>query len=214
LQDKQLTVDILRSLRGNEIPAQPLQKMGRPELSTSFAVGEEAETSLLTARQARLAPSPSPWPLDHRAPRDDVRVDVVVGRARSATFFLGAPSSFRCVLELKPSMKRARLFWSGKIEDDGKARSRRRHFFRSLLIDAHGTTSTSEMLGKSRDVYVHLIPPARDTAHYRLHIPESAGDKDHLHAKLNYRKSCVNTQVRFRWCERFKSRTRRSDSGL
>jgi len=44
-----------------------------------------------------------------------------------------------------------------------------------------------------------LIPPgAADTAHYRLHIPENAGDKITLHAKLNYRKFMwFNTQFAF-----------------
>jgi Tfp pilus assembly protein PilF len=38
-------------------------------------------------------------------------------------------------------------------------------------------------------VFVHLIPPgAADTVHYRLHIPNNAGEKITLHAKLNYRK--------------------------
>ena len=48
-------------------------------------------------------------------------------------------------------------------------------------------------------VYVRLIPPgAADTAHYRLHIPENAGDKITLHAKLNYRKfSWFNTHFSF-----------------
>jgi Flp pilus assembly protein TadD len=46
---------------------------------------------------------------------------------------------------------------------------------------------------------VHLIPPgAADTAHYRLHVPENAGEKITLHAKLNYRKfSWFNTHFSF-----------------
>ena len=37
-------------------------------------------------------------------------------------------------------------------------------------------------------VYVRLIPPgAADTVHFRLHVPENAGDKIKLNA-LNYRK--------------------------
>src|SRR5262249_44592013 len=48
-------------------------------------------------------------------------------------------------------------------------------------------------------VYVHLIPPgAADTAHFRMHIPENAGGKITLHAKLNYRKFMWwNTQFAF-----------------
>jgi Flp pilus assembly protein TadD len=48
-------------------------------------------------------------------------------------------------------------------------------------------------------VYVRLIPPgAADTVHYRLHVPENAGDKITLHAKLNYRKfTWFNTNFSF-----------------
>jgi len=48
-------------------------------------------------------------------------------------------------------------------------------------------------------VYVKLIPPgAADTVHYRLQIPESAGDKITLKAKLNYRKfQWINTQFAY-----------------
>ena len=38
-------------------------------------------------------------------------------------------------------------------------------------------------------MYVRLIPPgAADTVHYRLRIPETAGDRITLTAKLHYRK--------------------------
>jgi len=59
---------------------------------------------------------------------------------------------------------------------------------------------TNERWATRSVVYVHLIPPgAADTAHYRLHIPESAGDKISLHAKLNYRKfTWFNTYFRLR----------------
>ena len=37
--------------------------------------------------------------------------------------------------------------------------------------------------------YVRLIPPgAADTIHYRLQIPEDAGDRIVLRARVNYRK--------------------------
>jgi tetratricopeptide (TPR) repeat protein len=46
---------------------------------------------------------------------------------------------------------------------------------------------------------VHLIPPgAADTVHFRLHVPESAGNKITLHARLCYRKfAWWNTQFSF-----------------
>jgi tetratricopeptide (TPR) repeat protein len=48
-------------------------------------------------------------------------------------------------------------------------------------------------------VYVRLIPPgAADTVHYRMRIPENAGNKITLHARLCYRKfSWWNTQFAF-----------------
>jgi len=63
---------------------------------------------------------------------------------------------------------------------------------------------------------VHLIPPgAADTAPLSAAHPESAGDKITLHAKLKLPEiHVVQYAVRFRWCERLKSRTRSSDSGL
>jgi len=54
-------------------------------------------------------------------------------------------------------------------------------------------------VGQSRNgVRAPDSPGAADTAHYRLHIPESAGDQITLHAKLNYRKFMwFNTQFAF-----------------
>jgi len=56
------------------------------------------------------------------------------------------------------------------------------HFFRSLLIDAHGNHINKRNAWANRaTVYVHLIPPgAADTAHYRLHIRKSAGRQSHF----------------------------------
>ena len=48
-------------------------------------------------------------------------------------------------------------------------------------------------------MYAHLIPPgAADTVHFRMKVPENAGDSITLTAKLNYRKfSWWNTQWAF-----------------
>src|SRR5258708_34722049 len=69
-----------------------------------------------------------------------------------------------------------------------------------MYIDVQGKHINKRNARANRaTVYVHLIPPgAADTADYRLHIPESAGDKITLHARLNYRKfSWFNTHVSF-----------------
>jgi len=81
-------------------------------------------------------------------------------------------------------MKRARRSsGAARLEDDGKGPVEKgAHFFRSLLIDAHGNHINKRNAWANRaTVYVHLIPPgAADNAHYRLHIPESAGGQNHL----------------------------------
>jgi len=210
LQDKQLSVDIFAiSPAGNDVAIPTTAKMGRPELSTSFAVGEEADTSLPTgpSGEARAVTAPL-GRVDAVVRRgDDVRVDVVVRTRKVGHFFPGGTiDAFDVWLELQAVDEKGQtLFWSGKVEDDGKGPVEKgAHFFRSLLIDAHGNPINKRNAWANRaTVYVHLIPPgAADTAHYRLHIPENAGDKITLHAKLNYRKFMWwNTQFAFAGAE-------------
>ena len=206
LQDKQLSVDIFAiSLAGTEVSAPSIAKMGRPELSTSFAVGEEAETTLPNgpAGEARAVTAPL-GRVDATVRRgDDVRVDIVVRTRKVGHFFPGGTiDAFDVWLELQAVDEKGQtLFWSGKVEDNGNGPVEKgAHFYRSLLIDAHGNPINKRNAWANRaTVYVHLIPPgAADTAHYRLHIPENAGDKITLHAKLNYRKFMwFNTQFAF-----------------
>jgi tetratricopeptide (TPR) repeat protein len=210
LQDKQLSVDIFAiSLAGNEVSAPATAKMGRPELSTSFAVGEESDTSLPNgpAGEARAITAPL-GRVDAAVRRgDDVRVDVVVRTRKVGHFFPGGTiDAFDVWLELQAVDENGQmLFWSGKVEDDGKGPVEKgAHFYRSLLIDAHGNPINKRNAWANRaTVYVHLIPPgAADTAHYRLHVPENAGDKITMHAKLNYRKFMWwNTQFAFAGAE-------------
>jgi hypothetical protein len=134
---------------------------------------------------------------------DDVRVDVVVRTRNVGHFFPGGTiDAFDVWLELQATDEKGQtIFWSGKVADDGKGPVEQgAHFYRSLLIDAHGHFINKRNAWATRaSVYVHLIPPgAADTAHYRLHIPENAGEKITLHAKLNYRKFMWwNTQFSF-----------------
>ena len=206
LRDKQLSVDIFAiSPAGNEVTAPAAGKMGRPELSTSFAVGEEADTSLPSGPAGEMRAITAPLGRVNAAVRrgDDVRVDVVVRTRKVGHFFPGGTvDAFDVWLELQAVDEKGQtLFWSGKVDDDGKGPVEKgAHFYRSLLIDAHGHPIDKRNAWANRAaVYVHLIPPgAADTAHYRLHIPENAGDKITLHAKLNYRKFMwSNTQFAF-----------------
>jgi tetratricopeptide (TPR) repeat protein len=83
------------------------------------------------------------------------------------------------------------LFWSGRVEDEGKGPVEKgAHFYRALLVDAQGNPINKRNAWASRAVvYVRLIPPgAADTAHFRMRIPENAGQKIRLQAKVNYRK--------------------------
>jgi len=206
LQDKQLSVDIFAvSPAGNESNPSAGSEFGKPEISTTFAVGEESDTSLPKGPAGELRPITAPIDRTDAAVRrgDDVRVDVVVRTRKVGHFFPGGTvDAFDVWLELQATDEKGQaIFWSGKVEDDGKGPVEPgAHFYRSLQIDGHGNPINKRNAWSTRSVvYVHLIPPgAADTAHFRLHIPQSAGEKITLHAKLNYRKfSWFNTHFSF-----------------
>ena len=206
LQDKQLSVDIFAiSPAGKETSAPARSKMGKPELSTTFAVGEESDISLPKGPAGEVRAITAPIDRTDAAVRrgDDVRVDVVVRTRKVGHFFPGGTvDAFDAWLELQATDEKGQtIFWSGKVEDEGKGPVEPgAHFYRSLQIDGHGNPINKRNAWATRSVvYVHLIPPgAADTAHFRLHIPGNAGDKITLHAKLNYRKfGWFNTHFSF-----------------
>jgi Flp pilus assembly protein TadD len=193
LKDKILSVDIFALS-----PAQPELKSGassQSELSTSFAVGEEAENKITPAVGGNVAPVTAPLSRVQAVVRrgDTVRVDVVVRTKKIGHFFPGGTvDAYDTWLELKGTDDKGQtIFWSGMVEDNGKGPVEKgAHFYRSLQIDAHGNPINKRNAWATRAVvYVHLIPPgAADTVHYRVHIPENAGNKITLHARLCYRK--------------------------
>jgi Flp pilus assembly protein TadD len=206
LQDKQLSVDIFAiSPAGKETSAPVRGGGGAPEIATTFAVGEESDISLPKGPVGEVRPITAPIDRTDAAVRrgDDARVDVVVRTRKVGHFFPGGTvDAFDVWLELQATDEKGQtIFWSGKVEDDGKGPVERgAHFYRSLQIDGHGNAVNKRNAWATRSVvYVHLIPPgAADTAHFRLYIPENAGDKITLHAKLNYRKfSWFNTHFSF-----------------
>jgi len=206
LQDKQLSVDIFAiSPAGKETNAPVRGGGGSPEISTTFAVGEESDVSGPKGPAGEVRPITAPIDRTDAAVRrgDDTRVDVVVRTRKVGHFFPGGTvDAFDVWLELQATDEKGQvIFWSGKVEDDGKGPVEPgAHFYRSLQIDGHGNPVNKRNAWATRSVvYVHLIPPgAADTAHFRLHIPENAGDKITLHAKLNYRKfSWFNTHFSF-----------------
>ena len=92
------------------------------------------------------------------------------------------------------------IFWSGAVNDGNGPVEKGAHFYKSLQVDGNGNVIDKRNAWSTRSVvYVKLIPPgAADTVHYRLQIPETAGDHITLKAKLNYRKfQWINTQFAF-----------------
>ncbi|HUJ94826.1 MAG TPA: tetratricopeptide repeat protein [Terriglobales bacterium] len=203
LKNKILSVDIFAfSPERNESSSGPV---GQSELSTTFAVGEEAETKITPAAETEAVPVTAPLNRVQAVVRrgDTVRVDVVVRTKKIGHFFPGGTvDAYDTWLELKGTDEKGQIvFWSGMVEDNGKGPVEKgAHFYRSLQIDAHGNPINKRNAWATRAVvYVHLIPPgAADTVHYRLHVPENAGSKITLHARLCYRKfSWWETQFAF-----------------
>jgi tetratricopeptide (TPR) repeat protein len=203
LKDKILSVDIFALS-----PAQAEVKPGaatQSDLATTFAVGEEAEAKITPSAQTELVPLTAPLnrvqPVVRRG--DTVRVDVVVRTRKIGHFFPGGTvDAYDTWLELKGTDDQGQtVFWSGMIEDNGKGPVEKgAHFYKSLQVDAHGHVINKRNAWATRAVvYVHLIPPgAADTVHYRLRVPENAGSRITLHARLCYRKfAWWNTQCSF-----------------
>ena len=203
LKDKNLSVDIF-ALSPAQAEIKP-NAAARNELSTTFAVGEEAEAKLTTKAPEVVAPVTAPLnrvqPVVRRG--DTVRVDVVVRTKKVGHFFPGGTvDAYDTWLELKGTDENGQtVFWSGMVEDNGKGPVEKgAHFYRSLQVDAHGNQINKRNAWSTRSVvYVHLIPPgAADTVHFRLRVPETTGSKITLHARLCYRKfAWWNTQFSF-----------------
>jgi len=203
LKNKILSVDIFALSPARSELQHPA--FSQSELATTFAVGEEAEAKVTAAAPAEVLPVTAPLSRVQAVVRrgDTLRVDVVVRTKKIGHFFPGGTvDAYDTWLELKGTDDKGQtVFWSGMVEDNGKGPVEKgAHFYRSLQVDAHGNRINKRNAWATRAVvYVHLIPPgAADTAHYRLHIPENAGNKITLHARLCYRKfSWFNTQFSF-----------------
>ena len=206
LQDKELTVDIFAISPGEKKEGEAnTGEYPKPELSTTFAVGEESDVSLPKgpAGEARQITAPL-GRVDGVVRRgDEVLVDVVVRTRKVGHFFPGGTvDAFDVWLELQAVDEKGQtIFWSGKVADSGKGPVEPgAHFYKSLQIDAHGNPINKRNAWATRAVvYVRLIPPgAADTVHFRMHVPESAGEHITLRSKLNYRKfQWYNTQFSF-----------------
>jgi tetratricopeptide (TPR) repeat protein len=197
-----LSVDIF-AISPESGEAKPVA-LPQSDTATTFAVGEEAETRTAPATSEA---SPVSAPLDRVQPAlrrgVTVRVDVVVRTKKIGHFFPGGTvDAYDTWLELKATDDKGQtIFWSGMVEDNGKGPVEKgAHFYRSLQIDEHGNPINKRNAWSTRSVvYVRLIPPgAADTVRYRLQVPQGAGDRITLHARLCYRKfSWWNTQFAF-----------------
>jgi len=199
---KSVTVDIFAlspALAADRAGGEP-----KPDIATTFGVGEESE-AVITPAGADAVPVTAPL---NRVPAvvrrgDTQRVDVVVRTRTVGHFFPGGTvDAYDTWLELKAVDDRGQVvFWSGMVEDNGRGPVEKgAHFYRALLVDAHGNPINKRNAWSARAVvYVRLIPPgAADTVHFRLHVPDNAGREIKLEARLCYRKfSWFNTQFSF-----------------
>src|SRR5262249_38403828 len=203
LKNQQLSIDIFAMSpdRGETKAAANVQS----DLSTTSAVCEEAEANISPASTVEAAPVTAPLNRVQPAVRrgDTVRVDVVVRTKKLGHFFPGGTvDAYDTWVELRATDDKGQtIFWSGMVEENGRGPVEKgAHFYRSLQIDAHGNPINKRNAWATRAVvYVRLIPPgAADTVHYRMQIPDKAGDKITLHARLCYRKfSWYGTQQAF-----------------
>jgi Flp pilus assembly protein TadD len=203
LQNSILSLDLFGVSPAREMRASGEALSGAP-LSTTFAVGEEADSSA-AASNVELAPLTGPLDRVNATvrPGETYRVDVVVRTRKIGHFFPGGTvDAFDVWLELQATDETGRvIFWSGKVEDDGKGPVEKgAHFYRSLQLDGNGNPINKRNAWSTRSVaYVRLIPPgAADTVHYRMTIPKDVRGRINLKASLHYRKfAWWNTQFAF-----------------
>ena len=207
LKDNVVSIDVFGLVRGGGEKAEEGRTAGaEPRLASTFAQGEESG-SLQNAQTFLSKPVTVVGPLDKVAPAvrrgESVRVDVVVRTRKIGHFFPGGTvDAFDVWVELEAVDEKGHtVFHSGGVEDDGKGPVEPgAHMYRSLILDEHGNPINKRNAWMGRSVaYARLIPPgAADTIHYRIRVPEDAGEKITLRAKVNYRKfAWWNTQWAF-----------------
>jgi tetratricopeptide (TPR) repeat protein len=206
LKADQVTIDIFAFSKAIPVKTTEVRANEGPELASTFAIGEEqlsygSRQAVLKETTEVIAPIDKSDATVGRG--DTIRVDVVVRTRRVGHFFPGGTvDAFDVWVELQATDENGRvIFWSGKVEDNGKGPVEKgAHFYRSVLLDEHGNRINKRNAWAARSVgYVRLIPPgAADTVHFRIQIPPDCGNKIHLKAKLNYRKfSWFNTNWSF-----------------
>jgi tetratricopeptide (TPR) repeat protein len=209
LKDGQISVDVFGLTRTLPPPQddRPAGRASEPTLSSTFAIGEESPQFGAVGRRSNVPPAEVLAPLD-KIPvsvrrGESVLVEVVVRTRKVGHFFPGGTvDAFDVWVEFEAVDDRGHVIrHSGSVGDDGKGPvDSAAHVYRSLQIDEHGNQINKRNAWMTRSVaYVRLIPPgAADTVHYRLDIPDDAGNRIFLRAKVNYRKfAWWNTQWAF-----------------
>ena len=204
LRDGQVSVDVFAITRGAEARAGENAGVGaggEARAASTFAVGEESgqysAPAVLTPAVDVLGPLDKVTVPVRRG--ESVRVEVVVRTRKVGHFFPGGTvDAFDVWVELEARDDRGRvLLHSGALERGDGPVDPGAHFYRSLQLDERGNPINKRNAFMTRSVaYVRLVPPgAADTIHYRLQIPDDAGDRISLRAKVNYRKfAWWNTQ--------------------
>ena len=195
---------------GTSGTSSPAALQSPPGLQTTFAVGEEAESSIPvnsspeSATPVALLTAPLNRTTASVRRGGTYRVDVVVRTRKLGHFFPGGTvDAFDCWVELTATDDKGRRYFPERPAWQMTAKDRSipaRIFTARCRLTAHGNPINKRNAWATRSVvYVRLIPPgAADTIHYRLQIPPNAGDKIHLQAKVNYRKFMwYNTQFAF-----------------
>ena len=190
-----ITVDIFAVSPVKDKGTEMVRRTGEgPQAMSGFAVGEEAEqASTGVIREVGEIAAPIDRAGTKLEPGSTARVDVVVRTRTIGHFFpAGTIDAFDVWLELQGKDADGRvIFWSGKVEDDGKGPVEPgAHFYKSYQLDAAGNPINKRNAWQARTVlYVKLIPPgAADVAHFRVHVPKNATGPITFTAKLNYRK--------------------------
>ena len=193
-----ITVDLFAASpvedSGKQVQMRRRSKDEGPQLSSTFAVGEEsAQTGQSFIREVGRMTAPINVAGAKFLPGSTVRLDAVVRTRKIGHFFPGGTvDSFDVWLELQACDASGKvIFWSGKAADEGKGPVEKgAHFYRSYLLDGAGNEINKRNAFQARSVlYVKLIPPgAADVAHFRLTIPKDAKGPVTVTAKLNYRK--------------------------
>ncbi|MGH9868794.1 MAG: tetratricopeptide repeat protein [Candidatus Polarisedimenticolia bacterium] len=217
-----ITVDIFGVVElASQQPARPAveARSGSPSTvaeesaptPSSMLAGEEGVVGVAgpVAKAGRLI---APLPRGADAPavtleRGKEYLVEVVTRTRNIghAFPGGTIDAFDVWVELKGEDEHGRVFfWSGWVQPEPGGRSGPvdpgAHFYRSFLLDGHGNPINKRNAWSARALlYARVIPPgAADTTHFRVRVPETAGDQVRLTARVNYRKfSWWNTQFAY-----------------